>query len=66
MDVTPRNKISRREDKEISSAHVSHVAFSKDGEWMASIDKREEDEVDTGAVSELYLKFWSYDHDLQS
>jgi NET1-associated nuclear protein 1 (U3 small nucleolar RNA-associated protein 17) len=63
LEVAPRNKISRREDKEIISAHVSHLAFSNDGEWMASIDKREDDEVDS---SELYLKFWCYDHDLQS
>ncbi|KAG0046776.1 hypothetical protein BGZ83_008059 [Gryganskiella cystojenkinii] len=61
MEISPRNKTSRTEDKEIIPPRVMHVAFSNDkaARWMVTVDGRDDHET----TPELYLKFWEYDDD---
>lgn len=62
LEVVPMNRIVRAGEKEIIHAHVAHVAFLKSGEWMATVDMRD-DKVTT---PELFLKFWRWDPDTQA
>lgn len=63
LEVVPMNRISRTSvEKEIIHAHVAHVAFLKSGEWMATVDMRD-DKVTT---PELFLKFWRWNPDTQA
>ena len=57
IEVTPRNRVSRTEDKESLRPHVSRVAFSSNSFWMATIDER----LDTYFGDERYLHFWKWD-----
>jgi NET1-associated nuclear protein 1 (U3 small nucleolar RNA-associated protein 17) len=62
LEVVPMNRISRAGEKEMVEPHVDHVAFLRTGEWMATVDKRD-DQVTT---PELFLKFWRWDPDAQA
>ncbi|RUS16393.1 WD40-repeat-containing domain protein [Endogone sp. FLAS-F59071] len=62
LEVASRNMISRTDDKEIVQPHVDFVAFWDHGEWMATVDSRD----DGLTTPELYLKFWWWDPDAQS
>ncbi|CAO3599732.1 unnamed protein product [Absidia cylindrospora] len=46
----------------IDRGHIAHLAFSPNGEWMATVDMRD-DQITT---VEVYLKFWQWDHDQQT
>jgi len=61
MEISPRNKVSRTDDKEVIPPRVMHVAFSNDkaARWMVTVDGRDDHET----TSELYLKFWEYNDD---
>ncbi|KAG0740570.1 hypothetical protein G6F62_009074 [Rhizopus arrhizus] len=61
LEVVPMNRVVRAAEKEIVNAHVMHVAFLPSGEWMATVDMRD-DKVTT---PELFLKFWRWDPDTQ-
>ncbi|KAJ7070869.1 WD40 repeat-like protein [Mycena amicta] len=58
LEVSPSNRVSRRDEKPIEPCRVERVAVSVDGDWLASIDGREGDEDTHG---ESYLKIWSWD-----
>lgn len=62
LEVVPMNRVSRTGEKEIVHAHVAHVAFLKSGEWMATVDMRD----DNVTTPELFLKFWSWNPDTQA
>ncbi|KAJ3391817.1 WD repeat-containing protein 75 [Lobulomyces angularis] len=62
LEVAPRNKIAKREEKELIHPDITHISFSKDGLWMATIDKRDDEEFQL----EVYLKFWSFDPNTQN
>ncbi|KAI8074211.1 uncharacterized protein B0P05DRAFT_473135 [Gilbertella persicaria] len=62
LEVVPMNRIVRSGEKEIIHAHVAHVAFLRTGEWMATVDMRD-DKITT---PELFLKFWRWDPDTQA
>ncbi|KAG1180586.1 hypothetical protein G6F70_000578 [Rhizopus microsporus] len=62
LEVVPMNRVVRAGEKEIVNAHVMHVAFLPSGEWMATVDMRD-DKVTT---PELFLKFWRWDPDTQA
>ncbi|KAI8982312.1 hypothetical protein BDF20DRAFT_912490 [Mycotypha africana] len=62
LEVVPMNRIVRSGEREIIHAHVAHVAFLRSGEWMATVDMRD-DKITT---PELFLKFWQWDPDTQS
>ncbi|KAG0370671.1 WD40-repeat-containing domain protein [Gamsiella multidivaricata] len=64
LEITPRNKVSRTDEKEIIQPNVMHCAFSngKTGRWMVTVDGRDDYET----TPELYLKFWEYDDDARN
>ncbi|CAI2180970.1 14210_t:CDS:10, partial [Funneliformis geosporum] len=57
LEISVTNRVSRTFEKKIVRHTVKHVCFSKNGNWMATIDARN-DGVNT---PELYLKFWHFD-----
>ncbi|CAG8725295.1 1481_t:CDS:10, partial [Acaulospora morrowiae] len=62
FEVSSRNLVSRTFKKEVTYHHVCHVAFSSNGNWMATIDSRDDGET----TPELYLKFWQFDSSSQT
>lgn len=52
LQVAPRNPVKEFEDKRIPENQVDFIAFSKNGDWMATVDRR------PGAPSSA-LKFWA-------
>ncbi|KAG5647763.1 hypothetical protein DXG03_008486 [Asterophora parasitica] len=58
LEVSPSNRVSRRDEKPIEPSYVEQVIISPSGEWMASIDVRE---ADDGFRDEIYLKIWWWD-----
>ncbi|KIK94037.1 hypothetical protein PAXRUDRAFT_12297 [Paxillus rubicundulus Ve08.2h10] len=58
LEVSPSNRVSRRDEKALEPARVERAVISSSGDWMATIDRREGDESFRG---EIYLKFWCWD-----
>ncbi|KAF0379969.1 WD40 repeat-like protein [Gigaspora margarita] len=61
-EVSQRTMISRAFEKDIVYPNVNHVSFSSNGNWMATVDSREDGET----TPELYLKFWKFDPNSQT
>ena len=61
VDVSPRNRISRRDKQEIIHSHVQYAKLSTDGSWLITVNVRQNGEFE----NECYLKFWAYDVDTQ-
>ncbi|KAG1472336.1 hypothetical protein G6F56_001597 [Rhizopus delemar] len=61
LEVVPLNRVVRTDEKEIIHTQVTHVAFLPNGEWMATVDRRD----DHITSAELFLKFWRWDPDTQ-
>lgn len=63
LEVAPSNRVSKRDDKELSPIAVEHVAFSppRDGrsEWMATVEGRKRDDDEGGGFVQT-LKFWRW------
>lgn len=58
LEISPSNRVSRRDDKPLTLARVESVAISSCGKWMATVDSRE---GDAGFHSDVYLKIWAWD-----
>ncbi|KAJ6575276.1 WD40 repeat-like protein [Mycena capillaripes] len=58
LEVSPSNRVSRRDEKPIEPCRIDRVTISSSGDWMATIDIREGDESSHG---ESYLKIWRWD-----
>lgn len=58
LEVSPSNRVSRRDEKPIDPCRIERVTISPAGDWMATIDSREGDE---GSHGESYLKIWWWD-----
>ncbi|KAF7971392.1 hypothetical protein HWV62_21226 [Athelia sp. TMB] len=58
LEISPSNKVSRRDEQPIEPSHVEMAVISASGEWMATVDLREGDDAFRG---EIYLKFWRWD-----
>ncbi|KAG6910523.1 hypothetical protein DXG01_009942 [Tephrocybe rancida] len=58
LEVSPSNKVSRRDDKPLEPSYVEQVDISLSGEWLATIDIRQ---ADDGFRDEIYLKLWRWD-----
>ncbi|KAF8999080.1 WD40 repeat-like protein [Cyathus striatus] len=58
LEVSPSNRVSRREDKPIEAALIEKSVVSQCGQWMATIDSREGED---GVHGEVYLKIWRWD-----
>ncbi|THV07517.1 WD40 repeat-like protein [Dendrothele bispora CBS 962.96] len=58
LEVSPSNRVSRRDEKPLEPSRVERTVISHSSEWMASIDSRAGDEDVHG---EVYLKIWRWD-----
>ncbi|KAJ7446497.1 WD40 repeat-like protein [Mycena galericulata] len=58
LEVSPSNRVSRRDEKPIEPCRIERVTLSPSGDWLATIDAREGDEDVHG---ESYLKIWWWD-----
>jgi len=55
LEVSPSNRVSRRDEKPLEPSRVDRAVISPSGEWMATIDAREGDDTFRG---EIHLKIW--------
>ena len=44
LEVSPSNRVSRRDEKALQPSVVERVVVSPSGEWMATVDVREGDD----------------------
>ncbi|EIN13954.1 WD40 repeat-like protein [Punctularia strigosozonata HHB-11173 SS5] len=58
LEISPTNRVSRRDSEHILPSTVDSAVAAHSGEWLATIDRREGDESFHG---EIYLKFWRWD-----
>ncbi|KAF8578728.1 WD40 repeat-like protein [Ramaria rubella] len=58
LEVSPSNRVSRRDEKPIEPSRVERVVVSEDGQWLATIDGRDGGE---DFERETYLKVWRWD-----
>ena len=58
LEVSPSNKISRRDEKPLEPCYIEYTSVSSSGDWLASVDCRDRDD---GIRSESYLKIWRWD-----
>lgn len=57
LEVSPSNRVSRRDEKALEPSRVESAAISDSGEWMVTIDSREATESFRG---EVYMKVWRW------
>lgn len=57
LEVSPSNRVSRRDDEPIEPARIEKVVISRCGEWMATIDTQSSERHFT---TEVYLKIWKW------
>ncbi|XP_032239780.2 WD repeat-containing protein 75 isoform X2 [Nematostella vectensis] len=62
VDVVKQNFVSQTDDEKLYFTQVQHVAFSKTGDWMATVEHRN----DHCTTEETRLKFWIFDTCTQS
>eukprot|EP00128_Syssomonas_multiformis_P007279 Colp12_sorted_trinity150504_noHs@23611 len=60
-EVVSQNVVSRMDEKAIIPTKVDHVAYSRDGRTMATVESR----IDLQAAPERRLKIWSLDPNTQ-
>ncbi|EKM61312.1 uncharacterized protein PHACADRAFT_180447 [Phanerochaete carnosa HHB-10118-sp] len=58
LEVSPTNKISRRDEKPLEPSRVEHAVTSESGQWLATVDSRP---ALDGFRGEIYIKLWSWD-----
>ncbi|KAH7927287.1 WD40 repeat-like protein [Leucogyrophana mollusca] len=58
LEVSPSNRVSRRDDRALEPSRVELAVISATGDWMATIDHRKGDET---FRPEIYLKIWWWD-----
>ncbi|KAJ8084468.1 NET1-associated nuclear protein 1 [Marasmius tenuissimus] len=58
VEISPSNRVSRKDDKPLESSRVRQIAVSPCGQWMASIDSRTGDD---DFQDEIHLKLWHWD-----
>jgi len=58
LEISPSNRVSRRDEKMLKPSRVEQAVVSSSGEWLATIDFREGDEYFRG---EVHLKLWRWD-----
>ncbi|KAL4267947.1 WD repeat-containing protein 75 [Pleurotus pulmonarius] len=59
IEISPSNRISRRDETPIEAYRIEHTQISASGEWMATLDCRAGDDSFRG---DIFLKFWKWDH----
>ncbi len=63
LEVSPSNRVSRRDEKPLEPSRVELTVVSSSGDWMATVDRREGDGTLHG---EVYVKIWSWDRQVGS
>ncbi|KAF9074836.1 quinon protein alcohol dehydrogenase-like superfamily [Rhodocollybia butyracea] len=63
LEVSPSNRVSRRDEKPIEPLRVERTVVSSSGGWMASIDARKPTEDFQG---EVYMKIWRWERKTSS
>ena len=63
LEVSPSNRVSRREESPLEPCRVDSTAVSENGEWLATIDGRQGSD---GIGAEVYLKIWNWDRKTNS
>ncbi|KAI5835962.1 WD40 repeat-like protein [Schizophyllum commune Tattone D] len=63
LEISPSNRVSRRDDVPLEPARVEKVVISSSGDWMATVDNRAGDDTFRG---EVYLKMWAWDRKTSS
>ncbi|KAI0278152.1 WD40-repeat-containing domain protein [Russula aff. rugulosa BPL654] len=58
LEVSPSNRVSRKDEKMLEPSRVERAVVSSSGEWLATIDSREGDESFHG---EVHLKVWRWE-----
>ncbi|CDO72978.1 hypothetical protein BN946_scf185007.g32 [Trametes cinnabarina] len=58
LEVSPSNRVSRRDEQPLQPSRVERVVLSDSGDWMATVDCREADE---SFRAEVYMKIWQWD-----
>lgn len=58
LEVSPSNRVSRRDEQPMESSFVEQTSLTHSGDWLATIDARY---VDDGFRNEIYLKLWRWD-----
>ncbi|KAJ7597489.1 WD40 repeat-like protein [Mycena floridula] len=58
LEVSPSNRVSRRDEKPLEPAQIEQTVISVSGDWMATLDARE---GDVSLRGEVYLKLWKWD-----
>ncbi|KAJ7706020.1 quinon protein alcohol dehydrogenase-like superfamily [Mycena rosella] len=58
LEVSPSNRVSRRDEKPIDPCRIERAIVSPSSDWLATVDTREGDE---GSHGESYLKIWWWD-----
>jgi NET1-associated nuclear protein 1 (U3 small nucleolar RNA-associated protein 17) len=59
LEVSPSNRVSRPQEKPLTPAQVDLVSVSTTGDWMATIDVR--DDPYNGFGMEIALKIWRWE-----
>ncbi|XP_049810920.1 WD repeat-containing protein 75 [Schistocerca nitens] len=62
LDVTGQNYLTQERGEVIVNTEVIKVAFSSAGDWLATVEQRDDNEISP----ELRLKFWIYDSTKQT
>lgn len=62
VEVSPSSAVWRTGEKRHLPSEVEHVAFLSSGEWMATVDMRN----DNVTTMEQHLKFWQWDPNAQA
>lgn len=59
LQVGPKNPVKSFQDTRIAETTVTHVAFSRSGDWMVTVEARDD------MVGQTALKFWLWDKSTQ-
>ncbi|TDL28123.1 WD40 repeat-like protein [Rickenella mellea] len=57
LEVSPSNRVSRRDEMPIEPSRVERVVICESGEWMATLDRRGGDD---NFSAEMHLKLWHW------
>jgi NET1-associated nuclear protein 1 (U3 small nucleolar RNA-associated protein 17) len=59
LEISPSNRVSRRDDTPLEHARVDFVVADPSGRWMVTIDSRSAVLASTDK-REAYMKFWEW------
>jgi NET1-associated nuclear protein 1 (U3 small nucleolar RNA-associated protein 17) len=60
VQVGPKNPVKTFQDKHVAESTVTHVAFAANGDWMVTVDSRDDQQLGQSS-----LRFWYWDKPTQ-